>query len=582
MRTILTTLHSKFIHPSLALPCLAAYCGKECGELRLREFTVHEPKENVLAALVAEEPDVVAFSVYLWNRRETLELADALATVRPGIRIVLGGPEVSFDGPDLFDRHPGVSAIVRGEGEIPLRGLLSAWAKGVDSLDVPRLAQRRDEGVIEGPDAPPLADLDELPSPFALGLADLSRGFVYLETSRGCPYTCSFCMSALDERVRSFSMARIRDDLRLLMDAGVPKVKLIDRTFNYDAARAREIWSFILRHNRQTHFHFEIGAHLLDEETLALLETVPSGMFQFEIGVQSTLPATLDAIGRQASLEKLEESVRRLRAAGNIHLHLDLIAGLPGEGYRDFLASVEKVASLCPHHLQIEPVKLLPGSPLRRDARRLGLRFDPHPPYGILSTPELTFAEIDRLRGLSRLFDLTFNSGRFGGFLEGLKAACGSLSAGLERLEDFWRTRDLFRHPLSQRAVFEACWNFVRSTFSGEVRETLRDGLARDLALCERVAPGNAPDFYDLTLTEEEMEAVREQVRRETEAIKGQGIKTQHFAAAFERLPGLSERTVLLFLYLTKSGEGMRVKEIPLDLHRAPEPPAQRREREDG
>jgi anaerobic magnesium-protoporphyrin IX monomethyl ester cyclase len=564
MRTVLTTLHSKFIHPSLALPCLAAYCGEECGELRIREFTVHEPKENALAALVSEEPDVVAFSVYLWNRRETLELADALATAAPGTRVVLGGPEVSFDGPDLFDRHPGVSAIVRGEGEIPLRGLLSAWAKGEEPRDVPRLALRRGEGIVEGPNVPPLADLDALPSPFALGLADLSRGFVYLETSRGCPYTCAFCMSALDERVRSFSMARIREDLRRLMEARVPKVKLVDRTFNYDAARARQIWSFILKHNRETHFHFEIGAHLLDEESLSLLETVPPGMFQFEIGVQSTLPATLDAIGRRASLEKLEENVRRLRAMGNIHLHLDLIAGLPGEGYRDFLASVDRVASLSPHHLQIEPVKLLPGSPLRRDSRRLDLRFDPHPPYTVLSTPDLSFAEIGRLRGISRLFDLTYNSGRFNGFLGGLQTACGSLSAALERLEDFWRGRSLFRHPLSRRAIFEECWNFARSAFDGEMRETLREMLARDFALCERVAPGNAPDFFDLALTEEEMETVREQVRRETEAVKGQGTKIQHFAAAFERLAGVSGREVRLFLYQTRSGDGMRVKEVRL------------------
>jgi anaerobic magnesium-protoporphyrin IX monomethyl ester cyclase len=564
MRTILTTLHSKFIHPSLALPSLAAYCGKECGELRLREFTVHEPKENVLAALIAEEPDVVAFSVYLWNRRETLELADALATVRPGIRIVLGGPEVSFDGPDLFDRHPGVSALVRGEGEIPLRGLLSAWAKGVDSLDVPRLVMRRDEGVVEGPDGPPLENLDNLPSPFELGLVDLRRGFVYLETSRGCPYACAFCMSALDERVRSFSMDRIRSDLRLLMEAGTPKVKLVDRTFNYDAARAREIWSFILKHNRISHFHFEIGAHLLDEASLALLERVPAGMFQFEIGVQSTLPATLDAIGRNASLEKLTENVRRLRRMGNIHLHLDLIAGLPGEGYRDFLGSVDKVAALSPHHLQIEPVKLLPGSPLRRDADRLGIRFDPSPPYTVLATPDLSFAEVERLRGISRLFDLTYNSGRFRGFLEGLESASGSLSAGLERLEGFWRKQGLFRHPLSQRGIFEEVWKFVRESFEGGERQILRERLARDFAHSERVTPGNVPDFFDTELTTGELEAVRTKVRRETEAVKGQGIKIQHFAAVFEHLPEHAGRTVLLFFYLTRTGEGMRVKEVAI------------------
>jgi anaerobic magnesium-protoporphyrin IX monomethyl ester cyclase len=564
MLTILATLHSKFIHPSLALPCLAAFCRQDCGQLLIREFTVHEPKESVLGQLLAEAPEVVAFSVYLWNRRETLELADALAVARPGLRVVLGGPEVSFDGPELFARHPGIAAIVRGEGEIPLQGLLSAWNRGEEPDGVPRLAWRRGEAVVEGPEAPPLASLDAIPSPFALGLVDTARGFVYLETSRGCPYACAFCMSALDERVRSFSPARIEQDLLWLMQRRVPKIKLVDRTFNYDAARARRIWSFILEHNQGSHFHFEVGAHLLDAASLALLETVPAGTFQFEIGVQSTLPATLDAIGRQASLEQLEHSVRRLRARGNIHLHLDLIAGLPGEGYRDFLASIDRVAALAPHHLQIEPVKLLPGSPLRLQAAKLGIRFDPHPPYTVLATAELAFAELEQLRGLSRLFDLSFNSGRFAGFLEGLQAACGSLSAGLERLEAFWRQRGLFRHPLSQRGVFEGIWGFVQAEFVGDRRDELREWLARDYAGSERVVPESAPEFFATQLTEEETRKVQAKVREEIEGVRGKGIKLQHFAAVFCRLPGAEGRSVRLFLYLTETGKGMTVREILL------------------
>ena len=186
MRVLLATLHSKFIHPSLALPCLAAFCHDLPVALTIREFTVHEPKESILAALLAAEPEVVAFSVYLWNRRETLELVDALAVARPGLKLVLGGPEVSFDGAELFHRHPGLTALVRGEGELPLHGLLAAWAAKAEPVAVPRLAWRRGESVIEGPDGPLLASLDDLPSPFALGLVDLSRGFVYYESSRGC------------------------------------------------------------------------------------------------------------------------------------------------------------------------------------------------------------------------------------------------------------------------------------------------------------------------------------------------------------------------------------------------------------
>lgn len=565
MRVVLTTLHSKFVHTSLALPLLAAYCRHPERTLLIREYTVHEPKETVLAALLAEEPDVVAFSVYLWNRTATLELADALAVARPGLRVVLGGPEVSFDGPDLFARHPGIAALVHGEGERPLRALLDAWQSCRTPEAVPQLSWRNGSMVQTGPDGPQLDNLDAIPSPFSLDLVDLSRGLVYLETSRGCPYSCAFCMSALDTKVRSYSMPRIRADLLWLMEREVPCIKLVDRTFNYDAARSRDIFRFILDNNRSSTFHFEIGAHLLDDATLALLEQVPRDMFQFEIGVQSTLPETLAAIRRETSLERLETNVRRLRSAGNIHLHLDLIAGLPGQGSASFLQSVDRIMALCPHHLQLEPVKLLPGAPLRRDAEKLGLRYDPHPPYGVLATPELSFRELERLRGISRLLDLTWNSGRLQLFLDHLSLRYGSLSSGLGALEKFWRDRGLFRRLLSQRALFEECWNFIRSNGTAADLLTLQEALARDFLRVERVAPAGAPPFLDLSLTDEEQERVRDRVRRETDLIKGRGIKLQHLACVFSRLPGRqNRRTILLYLYLTGPGTTMQVREIEI------------------
>jgi anaerobic magnesium-protoporphyrin IX monomethyl ester cyclase len=564
MRTLLTTLHSKFIHPSLALPCLAAYCGPECGTLLIREFTVHEPKAQVMASLLADEPDVVAFSVYLWNRRETLELADALAVAKPDLRIVLGGPEVSFDGPDLLRKHSGISAVIRGEGEIPLRGLLASWVRGHDPVGVPRLYWQGESGIQEGPDGPLLPDLDAIPSPFRLGLVDLSRGLVYLETSRGCPYSCSFCMSALDRTVRSFSPERIKEDLLFLMQQRIPRVKLVDRTFNYDAARAREIFAFILAHNHTSRFHFEIGAHLLDPDTLSLLEAVPTGLFQFEIGVQSTLPETLAAVDRRSCLERLAENVRRLRQTGNIHLHLDLIAGLPKEDYRDFLQSIDRVMELSPHHLQIEPVKLLPGSPLRYEAGQRGIRFDPHPPYTVLATPDLSFADLEKLRGIGRLLDLTWNTGRFPRFFEELNRQCSSLSAGLEKIADDWQSKGLLRHPLSQRGVFEGIWESVREIFSGEKMDLLRECLGHDFAHSERVVPETAPAFFDTALQPEEARMVREKVREKAAALRGEHVKVQSFAAVFNRLPEGRGRTILLFIYLIRSGEGLQVQELPI------------------
>ncbi|MBE0503273.1 MAG: DUF4080 domain-containing protein [Desulfuromonadales bacterium] len=552
MLTLLTTLHSKYIHASLALPCLAAACGSDCGEVRICEFTVHEPKEQILAALLAPQPDVIAFSVYIWNRSATLELIDALAVVRPQLRIIVGGPELSWETAALLKEHPGISALIRGEGEIPFPALLAAWARGEHGAGIPNLLLRCDNDLIEGPFLPPADNLDSLPSPFAAGLVDLQRGLVYYESSRGCPYSCAFCMSALDPHVRSFSLTRIQADLKLLLDAEVPQIKFVDRTFNYNGARSRAIWSFLLQHNRKSHFHFEIGAHLLDDASLALLATVPAETFQFEIGVQSTLPATLAAISRNADLEKLERNVRRLRSETSIHLHLDLIYGLPAEGYGDFLSSLDRVSALRPHALQIEPVKLLPGAPLRRDAKELGISFDPHPPYSVLTTPLLDFEALEKLRGISRLLDLLVNSHKFTGTIAGLTEGNNSRAATLEALEAYWRQHDYFRHPVGLREVFLRLADYLR-----QAAPHLLDALARDLLGSERITPEQAPWFVNTALSDEEAKAVRERVKQVTEKIRGQGIKLQHTAAVFSE----SGRIVRFFLYYTAPGQGLEVRE---------------------
>jgi radical SAM superfamily enzyme YgiQ (UPF0313 family) len=564
MRTLLTTLHSKYIHPSLALPSLATFCREGCGELLIREFTVHEPKENILALLLQEEPEVVAFSVYLWNRRETFELIDLLHAARPEIKLVVGGPEVSFDGPDLFNWHPGLEVIIRGEGELPLRQLLQERQSHSAAAAIPRTLRRLNGAITEGPAGPMLDDLDLIPSPFRAGLVDISRGFVYLETSRGCPYHCSFCMSALDDRVRSFSRERIESDLLWLMQQQVPKIKLVDRTFNYHPQRARELFRFILQHNRGSHFHFEIGAHLLDRETLDLLATVPPGMFQFEIGIQSTLDATLDVIDRKIDRPRLEDNIAALQSRSRVDLHLDLIAGLPGETLQDFLASVDRVMAGEPEHLQIEPVKLLPGSPLRQQAAERGIRFDPNPPYTVLETPALTFRELQLLKNLSRLLDQSWNQQRLRLLLKTLGVIETGFAAGLKKLTEWWQENALFRHPLSQEGLFLASWDFVVQTYSGSDRERLRLALGRDYASCQRVLPDQPPPFFDTGLRADEQQAVRERVKQELEASRGQGVKLQHFAAVFENRAELGPREVQLFIYRTGSGRGLQVTQIQL------------------
>lgn len=559
MKILLTTLHSKYIHASLALPCLAAYCGDACGEILIAEYSVHEPKEALLAQLVAHDADVVCFSVYLWNRVLTLELVQGLKQIRPNLRIVLGGPEVSFEDESFFRTCP-VDAVVCGEGEIPLRHLLSAWIDGAEPQPLPGL---------KTPVAPTergwslLSDLDEIPSPFAGGLVNLQRGLVYYESSRGCPYSCSFCMSALDQRVRSYSPARIEKDLLLLMEAQVPLVKFVDRTFNYDAERTRRIFSFILEHNSCSQFHFEIGAHLLDRQTMELLEEVPPACFQFEIGVQSTLPQTLRNVHRSASLERLVGNVQRLRQRTRVHLHLDLIAGLPGENYLQFLTSIDQVYALRPQHLQLEPVKLLPGAPLRQQTGKWGIRFDPAPPYSILASEDMSFAELERLRGIGRLLDLLVNSQRFTYLLPVLEEIRGRPSLLLEDLDDYWRQQGLYYTSRSLKDLYLAVDDYLCNSFKGQQLARLRESLARDFARHERVSGGTAPDFFDVQLTDQEELAVKLRVKDELQGIKRTG-KVQFFAAAFHFLAGCPGRTILIFLYHSRTSAGLTVKEIIL------------------
>jgi len=565
MKTLLSTIHSKYIHPSLALPCLAAFCDSDCGKIVILEFTQHEPKDTILETILIQKPDVVALSVYIWNRQLTLEIVDALHVAVPDLKIILGGPEVSYENSNLLQQHPGLTAIVQGEGELPVKELLSAWSKEMKPDNLNGLLLRDSTGIIHcGTEKRELDNLDLIPSPFGEERVDMSRGFVYYETSRGCPYNCSFCLSARDKRVRSFSMPRIKKDLLYLMERKVPKIKLVDRTFNYNAKRAIEIWQFIRQHNTRSHFHFEIGAHLLTEGCFQTLEEIPENWFQFEIGVQSTSAETLRKIDRSADLEIIEKNVRRLVQMGNIHLHLDLIAGLPGEDLNQFYSAVDRVMALAAGDLQVEAVKLLPGAPLRQQADALGICFDPHPPYRVLRTPWLSFTDLEKIQAVGKLLDLLHNSDRFPHFLASLQGHYQSMAKALDALQAFWKPKEILRHPQSLRALFDACFDFVCQKIPAHLQTEITEALAWDYACAERVVPGKIPPWIATDLTQEEMEQLKRVIREEQKKCKGRGIKLQYFAAVFHTLDGQPGRQVFVFLYRTATGRKMSVRTIHL------------------
>lgn len=484
MKLLLATLHSRYIHASLALPSLAAACADISGlETVIREQTINELADRVLVELAGEQADIIAFSCYIWNIEQTLRLAAELKLIQPQLYIIFGGPEVSFGSYELMAANPQIDLVVRGEGEATFRRLMqlvTATAGEVLSdeslLEIGSITFRSGDEIVSAPENSPVADLDSLPSPFAAGLVDSSKPLVYLETSRGCPFACAFCLSSVEKGVRSYSMARIERDLALLMQQEAGTIKLVDRTFNYDSARANHIWAFILHNNRSSRFHFEIAADLLTDDTITLLKTVPPDTFRFEIGVQSTAAETLAKVARKSDLHKLRVNVRRLQQETAITLHLDLVAGLPGEDFAGFLASLEEMLLLKPDHIQVGLLKMLKGTAIRKTARENGYRISPFPPYRILGSRWLSFEDICRIAEIGDAVEAIYNSGRYRVTLE--------LLSGYGQLMPLFLAGRTAKHGDCQLAESFAEFFRVATDSFPDKGEAIRDALRFDYCMC--------------------------------------------------------------------------------------------------
>jgi len=490
---LLVTLHAKYAHASLALPCLAACCRDLAGvRVSILELTVNEPRQQLLRRIMAEQPGMVAFSCYIWNIETTLRLAADIKQVAADTLVVLGGPEVSFGVFELMHANPAVDFVVKGEGERPFRQLLEAL-DGKQALDgIENLFHRDNGDIVAGLSGNQRPALEMIPSPFLAGLVDMDKPLTYYETSRGCPFSCAFCLSSVEGQVRSFPMARIESDLAWLMEREVRQVKLVDRTFNYDARRADQIWNFILDHNRVSHFHFEIAADLLTEDNLALLRRVPAETFRFEIGVQSASAETLLQVNRRADLQKIFDNVRRLREDTAIELHLDLVAGLPGEDYDGLLSSLQAVAGLKPHVIQLEPLKLLKGAPMREIADRLGYRYSAAPPYTILTTPWLGYGDICRIEDVGRLLDLFYNQGGFAAALDFMLERM-DFAELFDRMARAAQGMDLCGR--STRRLYELFAELAGPLLSAADRLLLYDALFFDYCRNEMPQQGRLPVF---------------------------------------------------------------------------------------
>lgn len=473
MKVVLLALSSRYIHLSPAPYYLAAeLCGYDVCVL---DHSVNEKKEAVLDDIVSHAPDVLGLSVYIWNISYLKDLLPEIHHALPACRIVLGGPEVSHAQKETLLRFPFIDAVLSGEGEIPFRLLCDAIAEGKDFDSVPACSYIQKDGSIKISD--PFVGEGTPKSPLSAGYGEALKGRIaYIEASRGCPFRCAFCLSGRCGGVRLFDLEQIKADI-LALAAKSKTVKFIDRTFNADRRRAKELFSFILSHYGKeiphgTRFHFEIAGELLDEETFSLLKSAPRGAFQMEIGVQSLREETLRAIHRPANLACLKENIARLLSSGNIHVHIDLIAGLTGEDFSAFQESFNGAYRLSPHVLQCGFLKLLHGAPMRENPEEYPCEYESEPPYEVKSTPWLSHEELSLIHTAEEALDRLYNSRRYTRTLALFKGSPFSLFLSLgERLRAMPQGA-----PLGEEMIL--VYEFLKE--KGIEEEALRDAMLLD------------------------------------------------------------------------------------------------------
>ncbi len=415
MNVVLSTLNSKFIHSSLALRYLKAYGEAHGQAYDIVEYTINMPVLHILSDITEHDIDVLGFACYIWNIEMTLHVVDMVKAVRPDIKIVLGGPEVSFTADELLERCPNIDYIVQGEGEEAFHALVTALQLGNDGLDpvIPGVRGRRNGSILGSAEAVEVRDLSIIPFPYTEeDMDDLEHKIIYYESSRGCPFSCQYCLSGNKNTVRFFPQQRTLEELQWFIDHGVKQVKFVDRTFNCAPHHHRPLMEFMRDSDTDMNFHLEMEPELMTEwETNILCET-PPGRIQIEVGVQSTHKKTLDAINRYNDWPYIQKSIRPIIQAGRTHVHMDLIVGLPHEDFKRFGQSFNDLFSLQPHALQIGFLKLLKGSGVRR-MREYKYVADPLAPYEVLSTHVLPYDDVRFLKYFEDVFERFYNSERF-------------------------------------------------------------------------------------------------------------------------------------------------------------------------
>lgn len=523
MNILLTAINAKYIHSNLAVYSLRAYAAGKCEkykeEIGIAEYTINQPLDQILMDLYKRKPEVLCFSCYLWNIEYVEQLVAELGKIMPQTDIWLGGPEVSYHASHMLEQFPQVYGIMRGEGEETFLELAEFYyynsGKSLEQCEkVQRLKEivgitfRDGEEIIETADRS-VMDLSKVPFVYE-DLDVFKNKIIYYESSRGCPFSCSYCLSSIDKCLRFRDLGLVKKELQFFIDHEIPQVKFVDRTFNCKHSHSMEIWSYIKEHDKgKTNFHFEVAADLLNEEELNLISTMRPGLIQLEIGVQSTNEQTIKEIHRTMKFSQVTEVVNRVHAAKNIHQHLDLIAGLPFEGYNSFHKSFCDVYALRPEQLQLGFLKVLKGSYMEEKTKDYELLYQNRPPYEVLSTKWLPYSDVIRLKGLEEMVEVYYNSRQFEHTMELLEQVFGDAFVMFEEMSNYYEEHGYYGVNHNRVARYEILYAFIKEVALVQyetllTEEQFRQTLVMDLYLRENMK--NRPAFAGDSLVSKEVE----------------------------------------------------------------------------
>ena len=494
-KIVLASLSAKFIHSSLALRYLTKFNDNaEKHNLTTMEFTINQRLDFIADELFRAKPDVILFSCYIWNVDMLKSLCQLLKKIMPNCIIGFGGPEVSYEAETFLRENKAVDLIMRGEGELVFSQYLDYLDFGTPSslYDIKSMTFRDRDRIVSTMQQEPL-DLALLPFPYEEDFRDVENQIIYYESSRGCPYSCGYCLSSIEKGVRFVPLEKVYTALQKFLDHKVRQVKFIDRTFNCKKSHAMGIWRYLAEHdNGVTNFHFEITADLLDQETIAFLHTVRKGLFQFEIGVQSTNPKTIEAINRNVNFEKLSGIVQQIKAGGNIHQHLDLIAGLPHEDYTSFARSFNDVYALKPEQLQLGFLKVLKGSMIYNRQHDFSIVYQDTAPYEVLTTHMLPYEDTLKLKAVEEMVETYYNSGKFLNTLEYLVPLYDTPFAFFEQLSQYWIAEKCHYQYQSKIGLCNILWQFAQQNHAVDLTK-MQWLIKFDLALHEK--PKKLPEW---------------------------------------------------------------------------------------